>query len=110
MIPDGSYHTTGLIDDLKITPDPNTHHLKTVEDTAPMLVSSRQLQWAVADKTKHGYFSYCLLLLLTANYPSPMTHRGGSGRRRVQGENESIFSASNTTMPSRSPSSVPTGA
>jgi hypothetical protein len=25
-----------LIDDLKITPDPNTHHLKTVEDTAPM--------------------------------------------------------------------------
>jgi hypothetical protein len=25
----------GLIDDLKITPDPNTHHLVTIEDTAP---------------------------------------------------------------------------
>jgi hypothetical protein len=57
----GNSCMVGLIDDLKITPDPNTHHLVTIEDTAPMLVSSRQLQWAVADKTKYGYFSYCLL-------------------------------------------------
>jgi RHS repeat-associated protein len=35
MIPDGSCFIIGPIDDLKITPDPNTHHLKTVEDTAP---------------------------------------------------------------------------
>jgi RHS repeat-associated protein len=35
MIPDGNCYIIGLIDDLKITPDPNTHHLKTIEDTAP---------------------------------------------------------------------------
>jgi RHS repeat-associated protein len=32
---DGNCYIIGLIDDLKITPDPNTHHLVTIEDTAP---------------------------------------------------------------------------
>jgi hypothetical protein len=32
----------GLIDDLKITPDPNTHHLVTIENTALMQVGSGQ--------------------------------------------------------------------